>query len=273
MTDSVPQFCRDPALPAIEARSIIDGRKVCYALHAHAHFSIGVITAGACTYINGAQRQAISQGTTVLMNPQAVHACNPIDEQPWSYRMLYVDCQWLARVQASVRRLSIEQFQAYQPILSLSPTLFEAFNQFYDKLLDTSLAPKQKQASALAFFTLMDRTLAPSIDAASEPEQAHARLELAAAFIRENCAQPLSLQQISDAAGLSRSYMIRAFRQHFGMTPHTYLTNQRVQLAQRLLKRGELIVDAALAAGFADQAHLQRTFKQFMAATPGQYRG
>ncbi|WP_339486032.1 AraC family transcriptional regulator [Pseudomonas sp. EL_65y_Pfl2_R95] len=273
MTDSVPQFCRDPALPAIEARSIIDGRKVCYALHAHAHFSIGVITAGACTYINGEQQHAISQGTCVLMNPQAVHACNPIDQQPWSYRMLYVDCQWLADVQASVRQDSRAIFRAYRPVLSISPALYSAFNQFYDSLLDTSLAPELKHAAALQFFELMDRTLAPHNGAVSEPELTHAKLELAAEFIRDNCAHPLSLQQISEAAGLSRSYLIRAFRQHFGMTPHAYLTNQRVQLAQGLLKRGELIVDAALAAGFADQAHLQRTFKQFLAATPGQYRG
>jgi transcriptional regulator GlxA family with amidase domain len=34
-----------------------------------------------------------------------------------------------------------------------------------------------------------------------------------------------------------------------------------------------LIADVALAAGFADQAHFQRAFKQHLAATPGQYRG
>lgn len=33
------------------------------------------------------------------------------------------------------------------------------------------------------------------------------------------------------------------------------------------------IADVALEAGFADQAHFQRAFKQHLAATPGQYRG
>ncbi|MFI8479588.1 AraC family transcriptional regulator [Pseudomonas sp. NPDC078700] len=273
MIDTVPQFWRDPAVPSIEARSIIDGRKVCYAPHAHAHFSIGVITAGSCTYTNGEQQHTISQGTSVLMNPQAVHACNPVDELPWSYRMLYVDCQWLAEVQALARDDLPGEFQGYQPVLSICPALYNAFNQFYEQLLDDSHSADVKQAAALDFFQLMHRTLTPEDGSTSAPEQVHAKLELAAEFIRENCAQPLNLQQISEAASLSRSYLIRAFRQHFGMTPHAYLTNQRVQLAQCLLKRGELIADAALTAGFADQAHLQRTFKQLLAATPGQYRG
>ena len=38
------------------------------------------------------------------------------------------------------------------------------------------------------------------------------------------------------------------------------------------LRDGELIANVALAAGFADQAHFQRAFKQHFAATPGQYR-
>ncbi|MEK1841693.1 MAG: helix-turn-helix domain-containing protein, partial [Pseudomonas sp.] len=42
---------------------------------------------------------------------------------------------------------------------------------------------------------------------------------------------------------------------------------------QEQLRSGKLIADVALEAGFADQAHFQRAFKQHLAATPGQYRG
>nr|WP_245904493.1 helix-turn-helix transcriptional regulator [Halomonas lactosivorans] len=65
---------------------------------------------------------------------------------------------------------------------------------------------------------------------------------------------------------------MRAFKQHFGFTPHAYLINRRIQLGQRDLKRGTPIAEAALNAGFADQPHFQRTFKRLVAATPNQYR-
>ena len=57
------------------------------------------------------------------------------------------------------------------------------------------------------------------------------------------------------------------------MPPHAYLVNQRVQFAQARLRSGAPIAEVALEAGFADQAHFQRAFKQHLAATPGQYRG
>ncbi|MNY72070.1 Virulence regulon transcriptional activator VirF [compost metagenome] len=72
---------------------------------------------------------------------------------------------------------------------------------------------------------------------------------------------------------MSPSYLIRAFKQHYGMTPHAFLVNRRIQFAQDRLRSGQLIADVALEAGFADQAHFQRAFKQHLAATPGQYRG
>ena len=51
------------------------------------------------------------------------------------------------------------------------------------------------------------------------------------------------------------------------MTPHAYLLNRRIQRSQHWLRQG-VTAEVALAAGFADQAHFQRTFKRQLAATP-----
>ncbi len=83
----------------------------------------------------------------------------------------------------------------------------------------------------------------------------------------------LKLEDICEAAQLSPSYLIRAFKQHYGMTPHAFLVNRRIQFAQDQLRSGKQIADVALQAGFADQAHFQRAFKQHLAATPGSIAG
>ncbi len=71
-------FWHDPALPFIEARAVQDGRYVCYDKHSHPHFSIGAITGGHSHYLNQRSLQEVGPGSLVLMNPEEVHACNPI---------------------------------------------------------------------------------------------------------------------------------------------------------------------------------------------------
>jgi AraC-like DNA-binding protein len=104
------------------------------------------------------------------------------------------------------------------------------------------------------------------------PRYGHRGLVRAAEFIRDNYARSLKLEEICSAADLSPSYLIRAFKDKYGLTPHAYLTNCRIEFSRSQLRRGRPIAEVALAAGFADQAHLQRSFKKLVAATPGQYR-
>lgn len=257
--DNHSRFWRDPALPFIEARSVEDGRKVCYAAHSHESFCIGAITAGRSTYVSGDSHQQVSAGTVVLMNPGAVHACNPIDGEPWSYLMLYVDLPWLQSL----------GFQPFEAISSTSPSLYQDLCQLHAVLLDDQFSIASKHAALCIFFSELIQRLPSSVPGVG---RLNPGLLAAAAFIREHCTEALRLQDIGAAAGLSTSYLIRAFKQHFGLTPHGYLLDQRVQYARARLRRGALIAEVALEAGFADQAHLQRAFKRHLAATPGHYR-
>jgi AraC-like DNA-binding protein len=98
------------------------------------------------------------------------------------------------------------------------------------------------------------------------------RLERAADFIRQNCTRSLKLEEICAEASLSASHLIRAFKKEHGLTPHAYQLNCRIEFGRSQLRAGHSIADVALAAGFSDQAHFQRSFKKFVAATPGQYQ-
>jgi AraC-like DNA-binding protein len=266
---TAPLFWRDTALPFIEARTIVDGRKVTYTRHAHEHFSIGAITAGRSYYHYGADRFQISAGTVVLMNPGDVHACNPIDNEPWSYHMLYLDTPWLTDLQ---HQLGFSTEQGYRPFgtpYTQDTVLYDGLVELYRILVDEQAEHLQKQSALVSYFTEVQQRLNPSDTPMREVNH---KLERAAQYIREHCTQALKLEDICLAAGLSPSYLIRAFKQYYGLTPHAFLVNQRIQFARTQLRQGELIADVALAAGFADQAHFQRTFKQHVAATPGQYR-
>jgi AraC-like DNA-binding protein len=268
--DKAPRFWRDDALPFIEARSIADGREVCYTRHAHEHFSIGAITAGCSTYLHEKSAFEVSAGTVVLMNPHDVHACNPIDDQPWSYLMLYVESPWLTDLQHQLGFSQDSAFRRFSTTHTRDTQLFAGLQDLYEILVDPQQDMLCKHSAAVEFFTDVQQRLNPIDPPLREP---NFKLERAADYIRDNCTQMLKLEDICAAAQLSPSYLIRAFKQHYGMTPHAFLVNRRIQFARDQLRSGKLIADVALEAGFADQAHFQRAFKQHLAATPGQYRG
>lgn len=264
-----PRFWRDDALAFIEARSIDNAGEVHYAKHAHETFSIGALTAGSCTYLNGRTRQRISAGVVVLMNPGDVHACNPIGREGWSYRMLYVDLPWLVNIQRDLGVSRDSNFRPFSITATTKSLLYCGLNRLYGVLIDRQAEPLQKQEAALAYMTAVQLACSPAKHVERRRPRSIAR---AAELIRDNYKQPLKLKDLCSAAGLSASYLIRAFRDEYGMTPHAYLVNCRIEFARAQLRKGRSIAAVALDAGFADQAHLQRAFKRIVAATPGQYR-
>lgn len=266
---SRPVFWRDDALPFIEARSVRDGRTVRYARHWHETFSIGLISRGRCNYINRAAAMEACGGTVVLMNPGDAHACNPVRGEPWSYRMLYIDVAWLNETQAPS---GVEPSRSFMPFAAIATTrgdLYDGLHRLFDTLIDPRVEHLQKECAAVSFLGLVYRHLGSG---GAAHDRKAPRLTRAADFIRQNCTRPLRLEEICAAAGLSASHLIRAFKAAHGLTPHAYQLNCRVEFCRSQLRAGRKIAEVALAAGFSDQAHFQRSFKQLVAATPGQYR-
>lgn len=271
MPDGGPnqRFWRDPALPFLEARTVRDGREVCYGKHTHDTFSVGIVTRGRSTYLNRRSRQRVGAGAMVVIDPDDVHACNPVEGEAWSYRMLYADVGWLAGLQHDLGFGRNGDFRPFGTDLSTDPGLYRACDRLHEALFDPAVERDEKHAAAVLFFSGLHRRLNP---ASAEQEPVNSKVTRAAEFISDNFASPLTIGDICAETDLSPSYLIRAFDKHYGMTPHAFLVNRRVQYGRAQLKRGRPIVDVALEAGFADQAHFQRAFKRLVAATPGQYR-
>ena len=93
--------------------------------------------------------------------------------------------------------------------------------------------------------------------------------EYVVAHIEEN----ISIQALASMVGLSRFHFTRAFKQSEGVTPHQFLLQCRVKRVQELLAATELpLSHIALAAGFSDQSHCSRRFREFVGITPSRYR-
>jgi AraC-like DNA-binding protein len=182
--------------------------------------------------------------------------------------MFYIDPEWLGRVQARLRGHADPAFRRYAQAALRAPHLVEAGVRLFAVLTDAGRGAAEREAAAVDFVARLDGALAP----APLPDAVTPKVERVAHYIDAHFADALPLQDLCEAANLSGSYLIRAFKKRYGVAPHEYQTNRRIQYAKARLRTGAPIAEVALDTGFADQAHFQRVFKRMTAATPGQYR-
>ncbi|MGQ0760818.1 MAG: helix-turn-helix transcriptional regulator [Acidobacteriota bacterium] len=98
-------------------------------------------------------------------------------------------------------------------------------------------------------------------------------LEPAREFLHSHFSGPMTLSEVARAAGTHPTHLARVFRQYYHCTMGEYVRRLRIEFACREASLTDAtLVDIALAAGFYDQSHFSRTFKQIMGLTPGQYR-
>lgn len=272
--NSEPVFWRDERFPYLEFRYINDGDKVCYAPHSHEEWSMGVITSGSSEFCYGEQRFSITRDTLVFINPDRIHACNPLAEAelPWSYIMFYVNPAWLGSLRYQAGLLKDDVWQDIDVDQEQCPILAAGAQALVVRLLDEHVSVAGKEIAIREYFTaVMQRlsALSPSVGQPGEsPPSALADL---ARYLDEHCSEELSLELMSERAGYSTSHLVRSFRRYFGLTPHAYQLNRRIQFGRKALQQGATIADVAYKVGFADQPHFQRAFKKRVAATPGQY--
>jgi AraC family transcriptional regulator len=92
-------------------------------------------------------------------------------------------------------------------------------------------------------------------------------------YLRENLKHPVRVDQLAREVSLSVSHFCRAFKESFGITPHTHIIRLRLELAQHLmLTTRDPLSHIALACGLADQAHLTKLFQRWVGETPNVWR-
>lgn len=138
----------------------------------------------------------------------------------------------------------------------------------------TVLRQAQVLACLRAYDAEVDRPLA-AIDAlAALPHRTSAHDELIAVVIDDlpTPSASVSVTDLAARAGLSVSRFSHRFTAHTGLPLRPFLRWRRLLAAASALATNEALTEAALKAGFADAAHMSRTFRAHFGITPQMLR-
>ncbi|MET9634816.1 AraC family transcriptional regulator [Streptomyces virginiae] len=236
--------------------------------HAHDGYVIAAVTGGIEEVGLPGHIVRAGPGSVVLINPEVPHTARAGAPEGWAYATLYPSRGLIAEVAAEIGTL--RGTPGFTADIVADPQASRTI---------TEVHRAAEAGNALAADTLLRGVVARmltryagplpvrTVRGTGGPEAAAAR-----AVLEERLADPPSLEQLAAELGTSPFALLRAFRDRYGMPPHTWLTDARVRRARRLLDAGTPPAEAALAVGFTDQPHLNRHFTRIVGVPPGAYR-
>ncbi|TXK72271.1 helix-turn-helix domain-containing protein [Paenibacillus sp. N3.4] len=92
-------------------------------------------------------------------------------------------------------------------------------------------------------------------------------------YFSYHLSNPLNIDAMAKRAHLSPSRFNDVFKRQYGVTPHQYLLDMRINHACELLHRSELSQEQITQyCGFSNIHHFSKTFKKKKGKSPGAYR-
>ncbi|MFI6368874.1 helix-turn-helix transcriptional regulator [Nocardia sp. NPDC050630] len=86
-------------------------------------------------------------------------------------------------------------------------------------------------------------------------------------------AEPLNLDELAAAAGVSKYHFLRAFAAVYGVTPAAYLAERRIERAQDYLRATNLTVtEVCMLVGYSSLGSFSSKFRQLVGVTPSEYQ-
>ena len=209
-------------------------------------------------------RHALLPGDTMLLNFPHANRYWLAPGQRWEYFWIGVNGREALRITRTV-------LDTAGPVLRLG-------SAHVDRLASVcrSLVTREVQtgdASSLAYAAVMALYDGMSRGEDSTSDEHPAAIRRVLSYAEQHLRHRLDVERLAEIAGLSRAHFVRTFTKAVGMSPSSYVLQQRMRSAQRLLLATDsTIAEIASASGFADSNYFAKAFRRQTRETPSEFR-
>ncbi|MCH5323806.1 MAG: AraC family transcriptional regulator [Eubacterium sp.] len=231
------------------------------------HYLIHHIVSGKGIYSVGGKSYTLSAGDTFLIYPNTEITYTADGVDPWSY-------YWIGFNGSDAEQLLARtDFSRDYPVIStdFGDELRRSIQTAYDMSgRHTSDSMKMTGQLYITLGILMSRSTHKT---SARHSRAESCVRKAVRFMDFNYAMNISIRDVADYAGVSRTTLYRAFIVTEGISPVEFLTALRLSQAKKLLQNTDLPISAvARSVGFEDALYFSRVFRKEENMTPGEYR-
>ncbi len=231
--------------------------------HRHDTYALGLTLHGVQTFrYRGVERFSMP-GNVIVLHPDEVHDGAAGTDAGLIYRMVYMPPELIGAIDGYSRSLP------FVPDPVVANAEFSRTLAYILSDLDHEPDDLAKDDAIQRIGTILSREAgAPRKQVTKVAQSAVLR---ARDFLLSHSDEPVRSATLENITGLDRYALARHFRQLLGTSPHRYLVMRRLSRAKQLLLAGSSLAGAAVEAGFADQAHLTRHFRDAFGITPGRW--
>jgi AraC-like DNA-binding protein len=263
------QLWRSPAQPAMEFARI-EYQNFHFEPHFHDHYVLLLVEKGVNLGQRCREKYEIPSGEMLLIQPGEMHTGSSFEGKMLRYLAFYPEQasveRWLEKLEFFPE--SISNFNLKYRNLALS----RSFRRLFGAVSATVHEPLEIETALLDFFETLLICQSDLTRRQPEPVADSQKFKKAQAFIRDNFSESFSLDELASAAGASPFHLVRLFRKHSGLTPFDFLRSFRVEQAKALMRTCESLTEVAYRAGFYDQSHFVRSFKNHTGFLPSYFR-
>lgn len=241
-----------------------------YGKHAHEEYSFGVTLAGRQDFFSSGAFHRSNPGNIIAFNPGEVHDGHSGVDDTLQYRMLYIHPDQLEPMLTSAGVKQSRDFQIAETLLD-DPQLRQSILNL-SLLIENKTKDKLQQECALYQLAVLVAQRYGEFSPDRLERKVDRLIRQARDYIHDHLLDEITLDEISQQANLSKYHFLRMFRQQFGITPHQYILNCRINRAREALDSGTSLDDVVFDYGFTDLSHFNRRFKPIYGMTPRQYQ-
>lgn len=234
--------------------------------HAHSFSELFFVTSGQGQFLVNGRYCQVRENDLVIINPHVEHTEFSLESTPLKYIVLGIEgLRFVGKstaLDADEARISCQSGRIRQYI----ELLLEEVQ--WGEPEHASICQNLLNIILICILSYRQVDVTPAAAGYISPECAAVKR-----YIDSHFQEPLTLEDLAEAAHQNKFYVAHAFRESFGISPIRYLTERRVEESKNLLRNTNYpIGEVSAISGFSSISVFSQTFKRIAHMSPSQYR-
>ncbi len=255
-----------------------------YPVHWHEEMEIVIAIRGSCIYNVDFKRYEVKKGDILIIPPASLHSYEQNGDDPFmGFAILFS----AAMVNNNAIDICSTQYiipifnnEIYLPVYISSDNYH---NQPLDRIIKEMLLSHLNKPqgyelsvkiSLMKFIHyFIENRLCMKGDNVLSTDKSTLQIKRIINYIETHYSEKITLEALSDYAGISTYHLAHMFKKCTGQSPIEYINHYRLSMAaNKLMETNDQIIGIAIDTGFNNISYFNRAFKKRFGVTPKEYR-